>query len=128
MSDEDLIRQLAALTPAPAADATTIAFVAGRRSARTSLVRWRIATGVAIVLAATMLPLRTHGERPTLAATAPPRSVDAASPPIAPLPPDNVIALRDAVLAHGLAGLPPLPRSTSVERPISMRELLGGDL
>ena len=129
MSDEEMIRQLATLTPARSIDATTIAFEAGRRSARTSIIRWRLATATAILCALAALPLRPRPEPMTLAAAAPPPSVEATSlPATAPLPPDNVIALRDAVLDRGLAGLPPLPRATPVERPLSMRELLGGDL
>lgn len=130
--DDDLIRSLATLTPVRPPDATAIAFEAGRRSARASIVRWRVATATTLAIAvATLWPRALSPDRPTLAMTAPllpPINASSSPPAIAPLPPDNVIALRDAVLDHGLAGLPPLPRSTSPARPISVRELVGGDL
>jgi len=111
----DLEQRILTASPAAAGSASAAAYEAGRRDAhaasRRHLVVWRAAAGM--LLAAT-LGLAVVGERdrptaPTRATVGADAPAEPPTPPDAALPPESLLALRQAVLAGGEVELDRLP-------------------
>jgi len=130
--DDELIACLTRLTPAAdVPDAAAIAYEAGRRAGRRSLMAWRSTCGVLVGLSVAQLampsaplrsltpdpagpaPIARHPSLPTPERAGPAGSGVSTHLEQEPAPPAHLLRLRDAVLAGGPDVLP----ATSARRP-----------
>jgi hypothetical protein len=102
-AERELEEALKSLAPAAARiDPVSAAFEAGRRSVRTQLHVWRMATAAALMIGAGswLIPIGAGIENRTPV-------VAVAATPMAPaLAPQSVFVLQAAMREHGVAGLP----------------------
>jgi hypothetical protein len=108
-AEQELEEALKSLAPAAARiDPVSAAFEAGRRSVRTQLHVWRMATAAALLIGVGGLMLPRHvGVGPNIQSgmqVAVHRSAPELAPPLAA---QSVFRLQAAVREHGIAGLPP---------------------
>jgi ferric-dicitrate binding protein FerR (iron transport regulator) len=106
-NDRELAESLKQLSPvATTIDPLAAAFAAGARRARRQTRLWQSATALAVALCGLSWINAAH--HPTPGLRQPAAIVEQnPQPPDLPLPDQNVMVLQNAVLAHGLAGLPP---------------------
>jgi hypothetical protein len=115
-SDGELTAALRSLAPAAIeVDPVTAAFTAGRNSARGQMRLWRGISIATIALCVAVWNIPTHS-----APAIPPVMAALKQTPAPELPPDSVVMLQQAVIEHGLDGL---PQSSSLPyRPVDLSD------